>query len=77
MAGKRRSVNDFTRRGIGRLILELCEEAARRHGFVRLELMGTLAGESLYRACGYEVIERLSDDRGGAPVPLLRMGKDL
>jgi len=67
----------FTRRGVGRLILELCEEAARREGFTRVWLMGTLAGEPLYRACGYQVIERVSDDRGGAPVPLLQMGKDL
>ena len=68
---------DFVRRGIGRLILDLCEDAARGHGFTRVELMGTLAGASLYAACGYEVLERLSDDRGGVAVPLLRMGKAL
>jgi GNAT superfamily N-acetyltransferase len=67
----------FTRRGVGRLILALCEEAARAEGFVRVELMATLSGEPLYRACGYEEIERLADDRGGAAVPLLRMGKVL
>ena len=39
--------------------------------------MATLAGEPLYRACGYRPVERVVDDRGGAPVPLLRMGKDL
>ena len=65
----------FTRRGIGRLILTLCEEAARQKGFVRAELMATLAGEPLYRACGYQVVDRVNDDRGGVPVPLLRMGK--
>jgi len=68
---------DFTRRGVGRLILQLCEDAARREGFTRVELMGTLAGAPLYRACGYEVIEHTSDDRGGVAVPLLRMGKRL
>ena len=68
---------DFTRRGVGRLILKLCEEAARAEGFTRAELMATMAGEPLYRACGYQVIERTSDDRGGAPVPLLRMEKAL
>lgn len=66
---------DFTRRGVGRLILQLCEEAARAEGFTRMELMATMAGEPLYRTCGYEAIERVADDRGGAPVPLLRMGK--
>lgn len=68
---------DFARRGVGRLILSLCEEAARRAGFSRVELAGTLAGQPLYEACGYAVLERLTDDRGGAPVPLLRMGKGL
>ena len=67
----------FTRRGIGRLILSLCEEAARREGFARAELMATMAGEPLYRACGYEAVERIADDRGGAAVPLLRMRKML
>ena len=68
---------DFTRRGVGRLILDLCEQAAREAGFVRVELMGTLAGEPLYRTCGYAEIERLTDDRGGVAVPLVRMGKRL
>jgi GNAT superfamily N-acetyltransferase len=49
----------FTRRGVGRLILSLCEDAARAEGFVRAELMATLAGEPLYRACGYSAVERL------------------
>ena len=68
---------DFTRRGVGRLILSLCETAARAEGFSRAKLVATLAGEPLYRACGYEAIERFSDDRGGVPVPLLRMAKQL
>ncbi len=48
----------YVRRGIGRLILALCEDAARAEGFTRLELMATAAGEPLYAACGYRVIER-------------------
>jgi GNAT superfamily N-acetyltransferase len=67
----------FARRGIGRLILALCEAAARAEGFTRAELMATMAGEPLYRACGYEAIEELVDDSGGAGVPLLRMRKAL
>lgn len=65
------------RRGIGRLILALCESAARTEGFGAVELMATLAGEPLYRACGYVEVERLEDARGGVPVPLLRMRKVL
>ncbi|MGH9408535.1 MAG: GNAT family N-acetyltransferase [Vicinamibacterales bacterium] len=66
-----------TRMGVGRLIISLCEGAARAEGFRRMELMSTLAGELLYRACGYEALERLTDDRGGVPVPLVRMAKRL
>lgn len=66
-----------TRQGVGRLIISLCEQAAGAEGFKRMELMATLAGAPLYRACGYETREALSDDRGGAPVPLLRMSKVL
>lgn len=66
---------DFVRRGVGRLILQLCEEAAKAEGFSRLELMATLAGRALYSQCGYEDIEAVEDARGGAPVPMMRMGK--
>lgn len=65
----------YARRGVGRLILTLCEEAARAEGFRTLELMGTLAGEPLYRSCGFEPVERIVDSRGGVPVPLVRMSK--
>lgn len=65
------------RKGVGRMILGLCEAAARSEGFRRVELMGTLSGEPLYRACGYLPIERVEDARGGAAVPLLRMYKAL
>ena len=68
---------DHTRRGVGRLILSLCEDAVRSEGFQRVELMATLAGEPLYLACGYAPLERVTDDRGGAPVPLVRMSKTL
>lgn len=68
---------EFVRRGVGRLILGACEEAARAAGYDRVELVATLGGEPLYLANGYREIERFDDDRGGAPVPLVRMGKSL
>ena len=68
---------DFARRGVGRLILELCEQAAKAEGFTRVELAGTMSGQPLYAACGYQVIEPFEDDRGGVAVPLVRMGKAL
>ncbi|MEZ5926281.1 MAG: GNAT family N-acetyltransferase [Hyphomicrobiaceae bacterium] len=67
----------FTRRGVGRLIMTLCEEAARADGFRRAELVATLAGEPLYRACGYQQIEHFNDQQGLTPVPLVKMGKTL
>src|SRR5688572_14195470 len=42
---------DFARRGVGRLILTLCEAAARADGFRRVELMATLSGRALYAQC--------------------------
>jgi GNAT superfamily N-acetyltransferase len=65
------------RKGVGRLILAVCEEAARSEGFERVELMATMSGEPLYRASGYGPHERIVDDRGGDGVPLLRMSKSL
>jgi GNAT superfamily N-acetyltransferase len=66
-----------TRKGVGRLILTLCEETAKAEGFSRVELMATMAGVPFYRACGYEAGEQVVDARGGAAVPLLRMSKEL
>ncbi len=68
---------DYVRRGIGRLILDLCESAARDAGFKRAEMMATLSGEPLYRACGYTPIEHRADDVNGVSVPLIRMGKSI
>ena len=68
---------DFARRGVGRLILSLCEQAAAAEGFSRVELAGTLSGEPLYTMAGYTPIRHFSDDRGGEAVPLILMGKIL
>jgi GNAT superfamily N-acetyltransferase len=69
---------DFARRGIGRMILGLCEAAARDAGFGRVEMMATMAGGPLYRACGYEPVERIeSVPIDGVRVPLTRMEKRL
>ena len=67
----------FKRRGVGRLVLSLCEDAARAEGFSRVELVATLAGAPLYRACGYQATEDFLDESGGTAVPLIRMSKRL
>jgi GNAT superfamily N-acetyltransferase len=51
--------SDWTRRGIGRAILESCERAARAEGFTTLALMATLPGEQLYKAFGFRETERV------------------
>ncbi len=63
---------EFARRGVGRLVLSLCEAAAAAEGFSRAELAATLAGVPLYTACGYEVMAAIE-----AAVPLVRMSKKL
>ncbi|MCQ8278694.1 GNAT family N-acetyltransferase [Acetobacteraceae bacterium KSS8] len=67
----------FARRGVGRLILETCERAAAERGFREAEMMATLSGEPLYRACGYQPVERSEAVADGVAVPLIRMRRPL
>jgi GNAT superfamily N-acetyltransferase len=46
---------DRTRRGLGTLILEACEDAAQREGFTRMILMATMPGLPLYERFGFTV----------------------
>jgi GNAT superfamily N-acetyltransferase len=67
---------DFARRGIGRLVLSLCEAAAAGGGFRSLELVATVAGEPLYSAYGFSVNERIEVPTSkGVTVPCARMSK--
>ena len=69
---------DWTRRGIGRRIIEECEAAARREGFRRLELGATPSGESLYAAMGYSVTDRFAISLAdGESLPASHMVKSL
>lgn len=67
----------YRRRGVGRLILSVCEAAAAAEGFTSLELMATLSGEPLYAADGFEAMERVEDPAGGTPVPLVKMRREI
>ena len=68
----------FARRGLGRRILEACEDAARTAGFQAVELMATLPGVPLYAIAGYAELApfdvALPD---GTPLPCVRMRKAL
>jgi GNAT superfamily N-acetyltransferase len=48
--------SDWTRRGLGRRILEASEAAARAEGFTSLSLMATMPGLPLYLSVGFEVV---------------------
>ena len=67
----------FARRGVGRLIMALCETAAAAEGFTVLELMATRSGRPLYEVSGFVAIEEVEDSTGGAAVPLTRMRKTI
>ena len=66
----------FERRGIGRMILQACEEEARAAGFQELELMAMLSGHAMYLASGYRDVEEVAGTlEDGTPFPLFRMRK--
>jgi GNAT superfamily N-acetyltransferase len=69
---------DWTRRGIGTLLLDLGESAARKAGFSTIELGSTLPGEPLYRARGYKEASRETHIAGnGSENVVIRMVKSL
>ena len=69
---------DWTRRGLGRRIIEECERAARSEGFRRLALLATLPGVPLYRACGFEPLEEVEVPlEDGVPLGCVSMEKPI
>ena len=68
----------FARQGVGRLVLQLCENAALDAGFSSATMMATMAGVPLYKACGYVEVEPVHKaEIDGVMVPLVRMEKRL
>lgn len=68
----------WARRGIGSLILQACEEAARVAGFTRLEMGATLSGVAFYKAKGYVEIETQAVPLGnGEALAIVKMTKTL
>lgn len=67
---------DYVRCGIGTLVIDHCERVAIGEGFVRFSLASTLAGEPLYRKCGYVPVQHFDAvSSKGIKVPLIRMEK--
>ena len=69
---------DWTRRGLGRRILEACEAAAKAEGFTQLSLVSTMPGLPLYRAYGFSELEQhevVMPD--GVAIPCVAMEKPI
>jgi GNAT superfamily N-acetyltransferase len=68
----------WARKGIARAILATCESEAGRSGFRTIELMATLPGVKLYRACGYEASKGIEYEIGdGVRIEFVPMTKYL
>jgi GNAT superfamily N-acetyltransferase len=70
---------DWTRRGLGRRILEECEAAAARESYHRLALVATLPGVRLYLAFGFEPVGEQFDITlvDGVKMACLKMEKPI
>lgn len=68
---------DWTRRGLGRQMMDACESAAREAGFTRLALVATLPGIGLYTASGFTPEHDVTDIvlADGVALPCLEMSK--
>jgi GNAT superfamily N-acetyltransferase len=68
---------EWARKGVGRAILERCEQEARACGFRSLELMATLPGVKFYRSLGYEGDERVTlEVSDGTTIDFVPMRKE-
>jgi GNAT superfamily N-acetyltransferase len=68
----------FARCGIGSMILQACEDAARAAGFTRLEMGATLSGVAFYKAKGYVEVENQTVPlANGETLPIVKMTKEL
>jgi GNAT superfamily N-acetyltransferase len=67
----------WARRGVGTLILDACETAARQAGFRRYEMGATLTGTKLFGVKGYVAVKRIAVPLDhGESLPVIHMEKD-
>jgi GNAT superfamily N-acetyltransferase len=67
---------DWARRGIGSLILEACEHAARAAGFQRFEMGATLTGAKFFGTRGYTAVKPMAIPLvNGETLPVIHMEK--
>ena len=66
----------WARQGVGTLILDACENAARAAGFTRFEMGATLTGVKLFSVKGYAPIKRMDVPLdNGEVLPIVQMEK--
>ncbi|HYT19131.1 MAG TPA: GNAT family N-acetyltransferase [Candidatus Polarisedimenticolia bacterium] len=67
---------DWARRGVGSMILQACEDAARSAGFARFEMGATLTGAKLFGAKGYVAVKPITIPLvNGESLPVIHMEK--
>jgi GNAT superfamily N-acetyltransferase len=67
----------WARQGIGTLLLDACESAARAAGFTRFEMGATLTGAKLFQNRGYVAMECLEVPlEGEITLPIIHMVKE-
>jgi GNAT superfamily N-acetyltransferase len=66
----------WARQGVGTLILDACESAARAAGFSRFEMGATLTGVKLFSVKGYVPVKRMDVPLdNGEVLPIVQMEK--
>jgi len=66
----------WARRGVGGMILQACEDAARAAGFTRYEMGATLTGAKLFGVKGYVPVRPISIPLvNGESLPVIHMEK--
>ena len=66
----------WARQGVGSMILQACEDAARAAGFTRYEMGATLTGAKLFGAKGYVAVRPISIPLvNGESLPVIHMEK--
>jgi len=66
----------WARRGVGGMILQACEDAARAAGFTRYEMGATLTGAKLFGVKGYVPVRTISIPLlNGESLPVIHMEK--
>lgn len=69
---------NYTRQGVGTLLLDVMEKEARSQNIQKLELSASTNAKPFYQSCGYKVVERSFHTlRSGLRIPCFLMEKYL